>query len=122
MSIDWPAFAALVGKHEHFVLTSHLRPDCDALGSELGMAAILQALGLFIDHGEDGAGSGIALGVETGAIAGGVYHGQVRVQGAAQLGKAEEQEDQERSRQGELDEALTSFTSTTPEASIPPLG
>ena len=27
------------------MLTSHIRPDCDALGSELGMAGILEALG-----------------------------------------------------------------------------
>jgi phosphoesterase RecJ-like protein len=27
------------------VLTSHVRPDCDALGSELGLAGILEALG-----------------------------------------------------------------------------
>lgn len=30
---------------ERFVLTSHVRPDCDALGSELGLAGILEALG-----------------------------------------------------------------------------
>jgi phosphoesterase RecJ-like protein len=45
MTIDWRAFAALIKKHQHFVLTTHLRPDCDALGSELGMAGILEALG-----------------------------------------------------------------------------
>jgi phosphoesterase RecJ-like protein len=28
-----------------FVLTSHVRPDCDALGSELGMLGILEAIG-----------------------------------------------------------------------------
>ena len=27
------------------MLTSHIRPDCDALGSELGMAGVLEALG-----------------------------------------------------------------------------
>ena len=27
------------------VLTSHIRPDCDALGSELGMAGLLRQLG-----------------------------------------------------------------------------
>lgn len=45
MSIDWPAFVDLVRSHERFVLTSHIRPDCDALGSELGMAGVLEALG-----------------------------------------------------------------------------
>jgi phosphoesterase RecJ-like protein len=45
MEIDWPAFVELVRHHERFLLTSHIRPDCDALGSELGMAAILKTLG-----------------------------------------------------------------------------
>ena len=45
MSIDWPAFAEIVKSNETFLLTSHIRPDCDALGSELGMAGVLEALG-----------------------------------------------------------------------------
>jgi phosphoesterase RecJ-like protein len=45
MAIDWRPFVELVRKHERFLLTSHMRPDCDALGSELGMAAALEALG-----------------------------------------------------------------------------
>lgn len=45
MSIDWPAFVEMIRSHERFLLTSHIRPDCDALGSELGMAGILQSLG-----------------------------------------------------------------------------
>lgn len=45
MAIDWPALVHLVRSHERFLLTSHIRPDCDALGSELGMAGILRALG-----------------------------------------------------------------------------
>jgi phosphoesterase RecJ-like protein len=43
--IDWPRFVDLVGKHRRFLLTSHVRPDCDALGSELAMAGILEQLG-----------------------------------------------------------------------------
>jgi phosphoesterase RecJ-like protein len=43
--IDWPELARIVRSHERFLLTSHVRPDCDALGSELGMAGILEALG-----------------------------------------------------------------------------
>lgn len=43
--IDWPRFTALIHTHQRFLLTSHIRPDCDALGSELGMAGILDALG-----------------------------------------------------------------------------
>lgn len=45
MSIDWKRFTELIHAHQRFVLTSHIRPDCDALGSELGMAAILRSLG-----------------------------------------------------------------------------
>ncbi|HEY1603018.1 MAG TPA: DHHA1 domain-containing protein [Pirellulales bacterium] len=45
MAIDWRRFVELVKAHRKFVLTSHVRPDCDALGSELGMAQVLEALG-----------------------------------------------------------------------------
>ena len=45
MAIDWPRFSKLVNSHDRFLLTSHIRPDCDALGSELGMAGVLEALG-----------------------------------------------------------------------------
>ena len=43
--IDWARFAQCIREHQRFVLTSHIRPDCDALGSELGMAGILESLG-----------------------------------------------------------------------------
>jgi bifunctional oligoribonuclease and PAP phosphatase NrnA len=45
MTIDWPAFTADIRAASNVVLTSHIRPDCDALGSELGMALVLEALG-----------------------------------------------------------------------------
>ena len=45
MSIPWHRFTELVHAHDRFLLTSHIRPDCDALGSELGMAGVLDALG-----------------------------------------------------------------------------
>lgn len=45
MPINWPRFSELVRSNERFLLTSHIRPDCDALGSELGMAGVLEALG-----------------------------------------------------------------------------
>jgi phosphoesterase RecJ-like protein len=45
MTINWPRFVDVVRSHQRFLLTSHVRPDCDALGSELGMALILEALG-----------------------------------------------------------------------------
>ena len=45
MSINWNRFSEIVRSHQRFLLVSHIRPDCDALGSELGMAAILRSLG-----------------------------------------------------------------------------
>ena len=45
MSIDWPRFCEILRGHDRFLLTSHIRPDCDALGSELGMAGVLRAMG-----------------------------------------------------------------------------
>ena len=45
MSVDWTAFTDIVNSNQKFLLTSHIRPDCDALGSELGMAGVLEALG-----------------------------------------------------------------------------
>jgi phosphoesterase RecJ-like protein len=45
MNLDWDGLISLIRSHDNFVLTSHIRPDCDALGSELGMAGILQAMG-----------------------------------------------------------------------------
>lgn len=45
MSIDWQRLATEIRTHKSFVLTSHIRPDCDALGSELGMAGLLKQLG-----------------------------------------------------------------------------
>lgn len=45
MSIDWPRFVERIAANQRFLLTSHIRPDADALGSELGMAGVLDALG-----------------------------------------------------------------------------
>ena len=45
MSIDWKHFCEIIHGHQRFLLISHIRPDCDALGSELGMAGVLEALG-----------------------------------------------------------------------------
>ena len=45
MAIDWQAFCELVARHERFVLTSHVRPDADAVGSEIGLAELLEAQG-----------------------------------------------------------------------------
>jgi bifunctional oligoribonuclease and PAP phosphatase NrnA len=45
MTIPWPRFADIVRQHQRFLLTSHIRPDGDALGSELAMAGVLKSLG-----------------------------------------------------------------------------
>ncbi len=45
MTIDWPRFTEIIHGHHKFLITSHIRPDCDALGSELAMAKILETLG-----------------------------------------------------------------------------
>ena len=43
--IPWQHFVEIVRSHQRFVLTTHVRPDGDALGCELAMAATLDALG-----------------------------------------------------------------------------
>ncbi|MFM7109279.1 MAG: DHH family phosphoesterase [Planctomycetaceae bacterium] len=45
MRLDWATLLDILRRAERVVLTSHVRPDCDALGSELGLAGILGALG-----------------------------------------------------------------------------
>jgi phosphoesterase RecJ-like protein len=44
-SIAWHELKAILDRHQRFVLTSHVRADCDALGSELAMAEVLDYLG-----------------------------------------------------------------------------
>ncbi len=44
MPIDWKQFCQIIRAANDIVLTSHIRPDCDALGSELGMADILRRM------------------------------------------------------------------------------
>ncbi|MCL2119269.1 MAG: bifunctional oligoribonuclease/PAP phosphatase NrnA [Planctomycetaceae bacterium] len=43
--IDWAQFAAIVSRAQRFLLTVHIRPDGDCIGSELAMAAMLRQLG-----------------------------------------------------------------------------
>ena len=45
MSVNWKAFVDQISHYQSFVLVSHVRPDCDALGSELAMAEILRTVG-----------------------------------------------------------------------------
>ncbi len=45
MNIDWQPLREIIDQNQRFVLSSHVRPDADALGSELGMAMLLEGLG-----------------------------------------------------------------------------
>src|SRR4051794_3656484 len=45
MPLDWAPFVDLVRRHDRFLLTCHVRPDGDALGSMLGLADALERLG-----------------------------------------------------------------------------
>jgi phosphoesterase RecJ-like protein len=45
MSIDWTPLADLIETHDRYLLTTHVRPDGDALGSEVGMAGLLRQKG-----------------------------------------------------------------------------
>jgi len=45
MSIDWQPLVELIQQHQSFVLTTHCRADCDAVGSELALALVLESLG-----------------------------------------------------------------------------
>jgi nanoRNase/pAp phosphatase (c-di-AMP/oligoRNAs hydrolase) len=43
--LDWTVLRQIIDQHQSFLITSHVRPDADALGSELGLRAVLLALG-----------------------------------------------------------------------------
>jgi len=43
--IDWSRFVEIVKSHRRFALTSHVRPDGDALGCEMTLAGALETLG-----------------------------------------------------------------------------
>jgi bifunctional oligoribonuclease and PAP phosphatase NrnA len=45
MIIDWTPLADLIETHDRFLVTTHVRPDGDALGSEVGMAGLLRQKG-----------------------------------------------------------------------------
>lgn len=44
-SVDWTPFVDLVRRHQHFLITTHVRPDGDGLGSQLALAESLRGLG-----------------------------------------------------------------------------
>lgn len=45
MSTLWQQIIPIIEQNTNFIITSHLNPDCDALGSELALAEHLQNLG-----------------------------------------------------------------------------
>lgn len=45
MPIDWRPLKDLIDAHQQFVLSSHVRPDADAIGSEMGLTGVLESLG-----------------------------------------------------------------------------
>lgn len=45
MKLDWTPLKQLLEAHERFLITSHVRPDADAIGSEMGLASLLQQRG-----------------------------------------------------------------------------
>jgi nanoRNase/pAp phosphatase (c-di-AMP/oligoRNAs hydrolase) len=44
-SVNWAPLRSIIENNQTFLISSHVRPDADALGSELGIAAILRAFG-----------------------------------------------------------------------------
>jgi phosphoesterase RecJ-like protein len=45
MPIDWSPLVELVRRHKRFLLTTHVRPDGDGLGSQLALADVLASQG-----------------------------------------------------------------------------
>src|SRR5262245_17468032 len=45
MPLDWSPLNELVRRHHRFLLTTHVRPDGDGLGSMLALADVLQQQG-----------------------------------------------------------------------------
>lgn len=45
MSIEWQPLLDLIAENKRFTITTHVRPDADALGSAVGLAAFLQRHG-----------------------------------------------------------------------------
>ena len=45
MPIDWKPFVGLVQRHQRFLLTTHVRPDGDGIGSILALGETLQQMG-----------------------------------------------------------------------------
>ncbi len=45
MPIDWQPLVEILRTHQRFVISSHVRPDADAIGSEMGLCGLLEQMG-----------------------------------------------------------------------------
>src|SRR6266581_707188 len=45
MPIDWKPFVDFIHRHQRFLLTTHIRPDGDGIGSILALGEVLQQMG-----------------------------------------------------------------------------
>ena len=45
MSVDWSPLLETLDSHQRFTITSHVRPDADAIGSAVALAGLLQRMG-----------------------------------------------------------------------------
>lgn len=45
MDLDWTPLSDLLDRHQRFLVTTHVRPDGDALGSEAGLVGLLRQRG-----------------------------------------------------------------------------
>lgn len=48
MNINWEPLRQIIQAHNRFVISSHVRPDADAIGSEIGLAMVLESLGKMV--------------------------------------------------------------------------
>ncbi len=48
MSIDWRPLKSILEKPQRVVISSHVKPDADAIGSEVGLALLLQQQGKLV--------------------------------------------------------------------------
>ena len=45
MGIDWKPFQDIINENQRFTLSGHVRPDADALGSELALEGFFKGSG-----------------------------------------------------------------------------
>jgi phosphoesterase RecJ-like protein len=50
MELDWSPFVAFVQRHQRFLLTTHVRPDADGIGSLQALAEAMESLGKRVER------------------------------------------------------------------------